>query len=60
MRTALVNISTGVVENIIVADPAIDPAPSGYVLISVGEKSCKIDWVYDASLNEFADPAEVL
>lgn len=33
MRCALVNISTGMVENVIVADPVFDPAPEGYRLI---------------------------
>lgn len=33
MICALVNVKTKMVENMIVADPAVDSAPEGYVLI---------------------------
>ena len=39
MRAALINVSTNVVENIIMADPETDAAPEGYVLIALP------DWV---------------
>ena len=33
MDSAVVNTATGVVENLIVADPAVDAAPDGYTLV---------------------------
>jgi hypothetical protein len=33
MDCYLINLSTGIVENTIVADPAIDLAPEGYKLV---------------------------
>lgn len=32
---ALVDLASGLVENIIVADPETDPAPAGYALVAV-------------------------
>ena len=34
MRCALINTSTSQVENLIVADPSIDNAPDGYILVA--------------------------
>lgn len=33
MQSALVNLSTNIVDNIIIADPSIDATPDGYVMI---------------------------
>lgn len=57
MRCALVNQSTNIVENIIVADPSVDPPPSGYVIIGIPDDSpvC-IGWLYDPATGQFSDP----
>ena len=34
MRCALINVGSGQVENLIVADPAFDKAPEGYLLVA--------------------------
>lgn len=57
MRCALVNESTWIVENMIVADPAVDPAPAGYIIIGVADDSpVQIGWSYDQANNQFFDP----
>lgn len=35
MRCALVNNITLIVDNMIMADPAVDPTPTGYLLIGL-------------------------
>jgi hypothetical protein len=55
MRAAVVNIETMVVANIIVADAALDTAPSGCFLVNT-EGPCNIGWVYDDVMNDFVDP----
>lgn len=55
MRAALVNSSTNLVDNVIVADPAVDPAPEGFLLVAIPDDSpVSIGWTYDGSA--FADP----
>lgn len=55
MRTALINASSNIVENIIVADPAVDPAPPGAILVALPDDSpVAIGWLYDG--NGFTDP----
>lgn len=55
MRCAVVDVSTGIVSNVIIADPATDPAPSGSELISLPEDSeVFIGWVY--SNGSFSNP----
>lgn len=59
MRCALVNQTTNIVENIIVADPTVDPAPSGYIIIVIPDDSpIYIGWVYNPATGEFTPPAE--
>jgi len=57
MRCALVNKTTNIVENIIVADPSVDPAPNGYLIIGLPEDSpVAIGWVYDPANGQFSEP----
>lgn len=54
MRCAVVNDSTMVVENIIIASPE-DPAPLGCFLVALAEdQPCDIGWMYDGT--GFYDP----
>lgn len=56
-RCALVNATSNVVENLIIADPTVDPIPSGYLLIGLPENSpVAVGWIYDPSTNTFTDP----
>jgi hypothetical protein len=57
MNSAVVSQDTLIVVNIIVADPAVDPPPTGCVLIGLtyGEP-CGIGWLYDPDTNTFSDP----
>jgi hypothetical protein len=54
----LINQSTNIGENIVVADPSVDPSPSGYVLIGIPDESpvC-IGWLYDPATGQFTNPA---
>ena len=56
MRSAVVDLATNVVVNIIVADAAIDAAPAECVLIDINAIACDIGWLYDPSTHTFADP----
>lgn len=57
MRCALTNEITWIVENIIVADPAVDPAPVGYIIIGIVDDSpVQIGWSYDQANNQFINP----
>jgi len=59
MRCALINQSTNIVENIIIADPSVDPAPDGYLIIGLPEDSpVAIDWVYDPATGQFSKPIQ--
>lgn len=52
MRSALVKVSTGIVENVIVANPQVDPAPEGYILVALSDDSqVSIGWVYTGGSN---------
>lgn len=57
MRSALVNYLTNIVENFIVADPAVDPAPDGFLLIALAyDTPVYIGWLYDPETGQFTDP----
>lgn len=56
MRAAVVDILTNIVINIIVADPAVDPAPDGTLLIDVTDIPCQIGWIYNPATGTFSDP----
>lgn len=48
MRCALVEISTNLVMNLIVADPAVDPSPDGFTLIGLSDEDpIQIGWSWD-------------
>lgn len=56
MNSALINASTYIVENTIVADPSIDPAPEGYILVEIPEGSgVTFNWVYDPQSKTFTE-----
>lgn len=60
MNSALVDAITLIVVNIIVADPAVDPAPPGYLLIGLQPgMSCQIGDIYDPATNTFSPPPEM-
>jgi hypothetical protein len=55
MRCAVVEISSGLVTNLIIADPAVDPAPDGSLLIGLPDDSpVSIGWIWDGE--NFIDP----
>lgn len=57
MRCALVNEATNIVDNIIMADPAVDPAPPGYLIIGLPDDSqVSFGWIYDPATGQFTDP----
>ena len=57
MNSAVVSQDTLIVMNIIVADPAVDPPPSGCVLIGLTDgEPCDIGWTYDPATNTFSNP----
>jgi hypothetical protein len=50
MRCAVVD-SSNIVVNIIVADPAIDPAPEGCILVGLPDDSpVSFGWLYDPAI----------
>lgn len=56
MRCAVVN-SSDIVTNIIVADPATDPAPENCILVSLPDDSpVSSGWVYTPATGQFTDP----
>lgn len=57
MRCALVNNDTGIVENMIVADPMTDNPPPGYTIIGVPDDSpVAIGWEYNFATGTFFPP----
>lgn len=60
MRSALVNQQTYIVDNVIIADPSVDPAPIGYDMIALPPDSpVSIGWIYNPSTGEFTNPNPV-
>lgn len=59
MRCALINLTTNVVENIILANPAEDPAPEGFAIIDLSDTpQVTFGWYWDGT--SFTNPnAEV-
>jgi hypothetical protein len=56
-RCALVNSTTNIVENIIIADPAVDPAPGGYIIVGIPSDSpVAVGWIYNPADGTFTDP----
>lgn len=57
MRCALVQNSDETVINIIMADPAVDPAPEGCTLVGLpDDSSVSFGWIYNPSTGQFTDP----
>ena len=57
MVSAVVQNSDETVINIIMADPAIDPAPDGCTLVALPENSpVTFGWIYDPSNGTFSAP----
>lgn len=57
MRCAVCELSNGLVTNIIVADPSVDPAPEGTQLIAIADdQPCDIGWTWDGT--QFNPPAD--
>ena len=56
MRCALIQNSDNTVINIIVADPAVDPAPKGCTIIGLPDDSpVSIGWTYNSNTKEFSN-----
>jgi hypothetical protein len=55
MRCALVDLSTNLVVNLVIADPSVDPNPEGFILISLSDEDpVSIDWTWDGQ--SFTNP----
>ena len=54
---ALVQNSNNTVINIIVADPAVDPAPEGCTIVGLpADSPVTFGWLYDPATGQFTDP----
>ena len=59
MRCAFVENSSGIVTNLIIADPAVDPVPSGFLLIGLPDDSPGgIGWLWDGET--FSNPVDLV
>lgn len=57
MKCALVNQATNIVDNVVIADPAVDPAPPGQLLIGLPDGSLvAVGWIYNPETGEFTNP----
>jgi len=57
MRCAVVQIFDNIVVNLIAADPSVDPAPEGTILVGLPDDSpVNIGWIYDPATGQFTDP----
>jgi hypothetical protein len=57
MRAAVINSTTYIVENLIVADAKSDPAPVGTFLVNLTpEDQVDIGWIYDPNTQTFSPP----
>jgi hypothetical protein len=56
MRCAVVDFSN-IVVNLIMADPAVDPAPEGCILVGLPDDSpVSFGWIYNPADGSFTDP----
>jgi hypothetical protein len=54
---ALVQSSNNTVVNLIVADPLVDPAPEGCILVGLPDDSpVSFGWIYNPADGSFTDP----
>jgi len=59
ITSALVDAETLIVVNVIVADPAVDPAPPGYLLIGLQPgQDCQAGYIYDPATDTFSPAPE--
>lgn len=63
MKSAVVEIATDIVINIIIADPNVDPAPDGCFFVALNADPenpilCNIGWIYDPNTGTFYPPSE--
>jgi hypothetical protein len=57
MRCAVVKNSDNIVVNLIMADPSVDPAPEGTILVGLPDDSpVNMGWIYDPATGQFTDP----
>jgi hypothetical protein len=57
MNCAVVDQTSLIVINTIVADPAVDPAPDNcFLIVITPENPASIGWIYDPVTNTFSDP----
>lgn len=58
MRSAMVQADNNTVVNLIVADPAVDPAPEGCILVALPDDSpVTFGWIYDPATGQFTEGA---
>ena len=58
MNAALINQTTNIVEDTIVADAAVDTAPAGYILVNLpDDSSVTIGWIYNPADGSLTAPA---
>jgi hypothetical protein len=56
MNCAVVD-AQNIVINVIVADPSVDPAPEGCILVGLPDgSSVTFGWVYDPATGQFSNP----
>jgi hypothetical protein len=59
MRSAVVKINDNIVINVIMANPAVDPCPAGYILVLLAaDSSVSKGWIYNPSTGQFTEPTE--
>jgi len=57
MRCAVVQNFDNSVVNLIMADPSVDPAPEGTILVGLPDDSpVNMGWIYDPATGQFTDP----
>lgn len=60
MRSAVINVNSNIVENVIVADPTKDTAPNNYYLVDItNNTNVSIGWSYDVKNKIFIEPVIV-
>ena len=60
MRCAVVEISTYLVQNVVIADPS-DPAPEGCWLIGISDDdACASGYTYNPATGTFSPPADMV
>ena len=60
ITSALVDAEPLIVVNVIVADPAVDPAPPGYLLIGLQPgQDCQAGYIYDPVTGALTPPEPI-